>query len=67
MSDSPATPATPKTSPSTRSTGTYAIEAGTVSIVIAGAYDGLDNVAQAQQDLETGDRPGKRVVLLPSS
>ncbi|TDZ98530.1 zinc-binding dehydrogenase [Mycobacteroides salmoniphilum] len=41
-----------------------AIEAGALNIVIAGVYEGLDKVAEAQHDLESGDRSGKRVVVL---
>jgi NADPH:quinone reductase-like Zn-dependent oxidoreductase/DNA-binding transcriptional regulator YbjK len=41
-----------------------AIEAGSLDIVVAGTYAGLDKVAEAQHDLESGHRPGKRVVLL---
>ncbi|MFI2754088.1 zinc-binding dehydrogenase [Cellulomonas sp. P22] len=41
-----------------------AIEAGSLKIVVAGVYSGLDEVAQAQRDLESGHRPGKHVVVL---
>ncbi|MCK9868719.1 zinc-binding dehydrogenase [Nocardiopsis dassonvillei] len=41
-----------------------AIEAGALRVVIADTYEGLDKVAQAQHDLESGHRPGKRVVVL---
>lgn len=44
-----------------------AIEAGALRIVLAGVYDGLDKVAEAQHDLESGDRSGKRVVVLAGS
>lgn len=42
----------------------HCIEAGTLRIVIAGVYEALEKVAQAQHDLESGHRPGKRVVVL---
>jgi NADPH:quinone reductase len=41
-----------------------AIEAGSLDIVVARTYAGLDKVAEAQHDLESGHRPGKRVVVL---
>lgn len=44
-----------------------AIEAGTLSIVIAGTYEGLDTVAEAHHDLESGHRPGKRVIVLAAT
>lgn len=44
-----------------------AIEAGTLKILIAGVYEGLHGVAQAQHDVESGHRPGKCVVVLPTS
>ncbi|MBT2547438.1 zinc-binding dehydrogenase [Arthrobacter sp. ISL-65] len=44
-----------------------AIEAGSLGIVVAGTYAGLDKVAEAQHDLESGHRPGKRVVVLATA
>jgi NADPH:quinone reductase len=41
-----------------------AIEAGSLDIVVSDTYAGLEKVAEAQQDLESGHRPGKRVVVL---
>ncbi|MFY7065731.1 zinc-binding dehydrogenase [Nocardiopsis changdeensis] len=41
-----------------------AIEDGSLKVVIADTYEGLDKVAQAQHDLESGHRPGKHVVVL---
>lgn len=35
-----------------------------MKILVAGVYNGLDQVAAAQQDLEYGHRPGKHVVVL---
>lgn len=43
------------------------IEAGTLPVVVAGVYDGLEEVGKAQVDLESGLRPGKRVVVLPAT
>lgn len=43
-----------------------AIEAGALQVTVAGVYEGLEQVAQAHRDLESGHRPGKRVVLLPT-
>ncbi|PYY39740.1 NADPH:quinone reductase [Curtobacterium sp. MCPF17_046] len=42
------------------------IEAGTLKPVIAGVYTGLEKAAAAQEDLESGHRPGKHVVVLPA-
>ncbi len=44
-----------------------AIEAGTLNIVIADVYEGLDQVGRAHHDLESGHHPGKRVVVLPAT
>lgn len=44
-----------------------AIEAGTLDVVVAGVYEGLEKVADAQRDLESGHHPGKRVVVLPAA
>jgi len=44
-----------------------AIEAGTIKIVVAGTYNGLDNLAEAHRDLESGHRPGKHVVMLANT
>ena len=41
-----------------------AIEAGTMRVVIADTYNGLDKAGEAHQDLESSHRPGKRVVVL---
>lgn len=41
-----------------------AIASGRITPVIAGVYDGLDAVAAAHRDLESGTAPGKRVVTL---
>ncbi|SEQ70321.1 zinc-binding dehydrogenase [Arthrobacter sp. OV608] len=41
-----------------------AIEADSLDIVVSGTYAGLEKVAEAQQDLDSGHRPGKRVVVL---
>lgn len=41
-----------------------AIEAGTMNVIIAGTYRGLDKVADAHRDLENGRTPGKHVVIL---
>lgn len=43
------------------------IEAGTLDIVIAGVHEGLEKVAEAHHDLESGHRPGKHVVTLPAN
>ncbi|WP_433674798.1 zinc-binding dehydrogenase [Microbacterium gorillae] len=44
-----------------------AIEAGTMKIVVANLYNGLDRVATAHRDLEVGGHPGKRVVVLDAA
>jgi NADPH:quinone reductase-like Zn-dependent oxidoreductase len=41
-----------------------AIESGALEVVIADTYDGLGRVGEAQQDLESGERPGKHVVIV---
>lgn len=41
-----------------------AIEDGSLPVILAGTYHGLEQVGQAQQGLETGVRPGKHVVVL---
>lgn len=41
-----------------------AIEEGTLNIVIARAYEGLEKVAEAHVDLESRHQPGKYVVVL---
>lgn len=41
-----------------------AIEAGTLEIVIADIYPGLDEAATAHRTLDTGHKPGKHVVVL---
>lgn len=43
------------------------IDAGRLRIVIARVYQGLDEVAEAQRDLESGHGTGKRVVIVRSS
>ncbi|MFI5694034.1 zinc-binding dehydrogenase [Kribbella sp. NPDC051586] len=44
-----------------------AIEAGTLNIVIAGAHEGLEKVAEAHRDLESRHQPGKYVIVLPAT
>lgn len=44
-----------------------AIEAGSLDIVVARTYTGLDKVAEAQHDLECGHEPGKRVIVLAAN
>ncbi|MFC6417543.1 zinc-binding dehydrogenase [Sanguibacter inulinus] len=44
-----------------------AIEAGTLNIVIAGTFEGLEKVADAHRNLESRHQPGKYVVVLPTS
>ncbi|MBT2554139.1 zinc-binding dehydrogenase [Arthrobacter sp. ISL-5] len=44
-----------------------AIEAGTLKIVIAGVYSGLDEVATAHRAFEGERRPGKNVVVLAAT
>jgi NADPH:quinone reductase-like Zn-dependent oxidoreductase len=41
-----------------------AIDAGSLDIVVAGTFAGLDRVEEAQHDLESGHLPEKRVVFL---
>lgn len=41
-----------------------AIEAGSLDIIVSDTYAGLEKVAEAQHDLESSHRPGKRVVVL---
>ncbi|MBT2565189.1 alcohol dehydrogenase catalytic domain-containing protein [Arthrobacter sp. ISL-85] len=41
-----------------------AIEADSLDIVVSDTYAGLEKVAEAQHDLESCHRPGKRVVVL---
>jgi NADPH2:quinone reductase len=41
-----------------------AISEGRLTATIGGVYHGLDQVQQAQADLEAGDAPGKHVVVL---
>jgi NADPH:quinone reductase len=44
-----------------------AIEAGTLNVVIAGVYQGLEKVADAHHDLESRHQPGKLVVVVPTT
>ena len=44
-----------------------AIEAGTLEIVIAGVYSGLDGVVTAHRAFEGARRPGKNVVVLTAT
>jgi NADPH:quinone reductase len=44
-----------------------AIEAGTMNVVIAGVYSGLDGVATAHRAFEHARRPGKNVVVLTTT
>lgn len=41
-----------------------AIESGTLEVVVAGVYSGLDEVAKAHDALESSHQPGKRVVVV---
>lgn len=43
-----------------------AIEAGTLNVVIAGVFNGLEEVPDAHKDLESRHEPGKYVVVLPA-
>ena len=45
----------------------HAIEAGTMNVVIADVYQGLEKVAEAHHALETRHQPGKYVVVLPTT
>jgi NADPH2:quinone reductase len=41
-----------------------AIESGSLEVVLAGVYSGLDEVKRAHEALESGHGPGKHVVVL---
>lgn len=43
-----------------------ATEAGTLNVVIAGVFNGLEEVPDAHKDLESRHEPGKYVVVLPA-
>lgn len=43
-----------------------ALETGTLQVTVAAVYEGLEQVAQAHRDLESGHRPGKHVIVLPT-
>ncbi|RLK22584.1 NADPH:quinone reductase-like Zn-dependent oxidoreductase [Micromonospora sp. M71_S20] len=44
-----------------------AIESGTLNVVIAGAYHGLEKVPDAHRDVESRHQPGKYVVVVPTT
>ena len=45
----------------------HAIEAGTLTVVIAGVLEGLARAPDAHRDLESRHTPGKYVVVLPEA
>lgn len=44
-----------------------AIEAGSIDVVVAEAYEGLERTADAHRSLESRHQPGKHVIVLPTA